>query len=100
MVLLFDLDNNDKIEWNDIEDLIDTVEDIVQPIIDVIEDIIDRIENVCTSDSDCDAVDEFCNPLQLTCRPKRENDFFPCIKDSQCYSDRCVDRVVSTQRAE
>ena len=69
----------------------DAVSDLVQPIIGAIEGFISRIENFCTSDSDCSTTDEFCNPLQFGCREKRENGFFPCIKDSQCYSDRCVD---------
>jgi hypothetical protein len=87
----FDLNDNDKIEWIDIENTIDAVSDLVQPIVGAIEGFISRIENFCTSDSDCSTTDQLCNPLQFGCREKRENGFFPCIKDSQCYSDRCVD---------
>jgi hypothetical protein len=46
----------------------------------------------CGIDSDCGS-DESCNPNYSPnlCRPKRENGYWPCVDDSQCFSDRCVD---------
>ena len=53
----------------------------------------DLISNFCYENAQCNADDEFCNYLQFQ---------WPCIKDSQCYSDRCVDttRVCAAKLAE
>lgn len=90
--LVFDVQgNNDKINWADITKYIDTIEDSVTPAVDVIQDFISRFQNFCTSDSECSGSDEYCNVLQFSCLTKKPNGFFPCIKDSQCSSDRCTD---------
>jgi len=91
--LIFDVTGDDKIDWNDISRLFDIAEDIantVGNIINTIEDFIAMFEHFCYEDAQCDTKTDFCNILQFGCRPRRTNVFFHCIKDSQCYSHRCV----------
>lgn len=88
----FDPNGDNDIDWPDIETMFfqQKFGNPISNIVYYIESFISMFEKYCIADINCKA-DQYCNIQKFECASKKQDGFWPCLRDAQCTSGTCAD---------